>query len=174
MIFAYLREMPRKMLKKLPACILLFFLAACGGQRKEGITYSTNPGKDSSISIEVIPDTLRAPQYIFSDTVVVKIDAAGKADWVDDSLKITSLQRQVQDSMLSIYLHTGKLPVLLDIKYARKASRSVRGTTHDELEQARIVIKNVVAVAEYKRPFGRLEANEQDSIQKKYPILSEK
>lgn len=159
------------MLKRLPICVMLLTLAACGGRKEEPFTYNTDPGKDSSIVIEVIPDTLKAPSYVYSDTVVLEVDSRGKAKWSDRQIKTSDLQREIQDSLLDVYLHTGKLPETLEVKYDGKVAGSRRSEADDKIAQAQEVVKNVVSVAEYKRPFGQLVPADQDSLQKKYPAL---
>lgn len=158
-------------MKSFPACIVLLALAACGGKPKEVFTYSTDPGKDSSIVIEVVPDTLKAPAYEFADTVILTMDSTGKIGWDGKPLKMADLQSEVQDSLLSIYLHTRRLPARLEVKYKGTVTMGVRGIAGDLISQAQEVVKNVVAVAEYKHPFGRLADQWQDSLRKKYPVL---
>lgn len=158
------------MRKPIPVGLALCALAACGGQPEETFTYNTNAGKDSSIAIEVIPDTLKSPEYVFPDTMVLHISAR-KIAWEGKAVNLADLQSEVQDSLLSIYLHTGRLPGTLAVQYSGTVAKGVRVLTGNKISQAREVVRNVVSVAKYRLPFGRLEEQEQDSLQKNYPIL---
>lgn len=162
------------MLKGVQACALLLLFTACGRQQKQEYTYSTDPGRDSSISIEAIADSAQMKGYTFSDTVILQMDSTGKIGWTSGTIKMNSLQEEVQDSLLSIYLHTGKLPAAFQVRHLGTVTMGIRGIADDMIRQARIVVMNVVSVAEYHQPYGKLKKKDKKAFIKKYPVLFEK
>lgn len=162
------------MFKAIQVCFLLLILTACGRQQEQQYTYNTDPGKDSSIFIESTPDSAQMAGYTFSDTLNLIMDSTGKIGWIEHPIDMTDLQQEVQDSLISIYLHTGKLPSRLDVQYEGTVTMGIRGAADDMIRQVQIVVMNVASAAEYHRPYGKLQKKEQMAFRKKYPVLFEK
>ena len=162
------------MLKGVQVCLLLLICTACGRQQKQEYTYSTNPGKDSSIAIEATPDSAQMAGYTYADTITLLMDSTGKIGWVNGTIKLANLQQEVQDSLLSVYLHTGKLPTGLQVQYLGTVTMGIRGAVDDMIREAQIVVRNVVSAAEYRQPYGKLNKEDKQALSQKYKVLFEK
>jgi hypothetical protein len=150
-------------------CTLM--LAACHRNRP-GRTYSVNPGTDSSITFDVSSDSASKSTFPFPDTVALRMDSTGKITWADGkTIQMTDLQQQLQDSLLSVFLHTGKLPSRLTVTYLGTVTMGIRGIADDQIRQAQIVVRNVVAAKTLDRPYGRLDTKDQEAFKKRYPAL---
>lgn len=156
--------------------ILLLFpliMTSCGQDGTEQ-TYSTNPGEDKSIAIEYSPDTAQTIGYVFPDTLVLQMNSKGKIGWLDRQIPLQEVQKQLQDSLLSLYVHTGKLPSKLDLTYQGNVTRSIRGAAHDQINQAKLVLINALALKEQNQVFNRLDSLNLEKFIKEYPVLFQK
>lgn len=150
--------------------MMAFAIAACNGNNT-GTTFNTNVGKDSSITFDISPDSAARIAEKIPDTVVLRMDSTGKIGWSDRTIKLTELQQQVQDSLLNIYIKSGKLPASLDIQYSGTVMMGVRGDADDMIRQAQIVLRNVISVKTLNKPYGSLDSSAQNTFQQQYPVL---
>jgi hypothetical protein len=145
---------------------------SCGQQSTHRISYTTNPGTDSSISIEISPDSATKLASSLPDTLTLRMDSTGKIRWLDNNrIRINDLQRQVQDTLISIYLRTARLPSRLDIQYLGTVTMGIRGTADDMIRQAQKVVINVIAVKTLNQSYGKMDSSQQKKFQKEYPVL---
>ncbi len=149
---------------------MIWLTAGCSGN-KTGTVFNTNAGKDSSITFDISPDSAAKMTGSFPDTIVLKMDSTGKIGWDTGVIKLTDLQQQLQDSLINVYLKTGKLPVTLDIQYFGTVTMGVRGDADDFIRQAQIVLKNVISAKIFNKPFNSLDPAAQKKFQKQYPVL---
>lgn len=150
--------------------MMAFATAACNGN-KSGVTFNTNAGKDSSVTFDISPDSAARISVKISDTIVLKMDSTGKIGWSDRLIKLTDLQQQVQDSLLNIYIKSGKLPASLDVQYLGTVTMGIRGNADDMIRQAQIVLRNVISVKTLNKAFGSLDSAAQKKFQEQYPVL---
>jgi hypothetical protein len=143
-----------------------FILLSCNRQGKEG-SHPVHIGEGQSITIESSGDT-SGPDYLFPDTLVLKIDSAGKAGWQKEQ---ADLQKAIQDSLISLYLHKGKLPSHLEIQYSNTISENEQKTAQEMIRQARIVLINVISVKELDQSYNDLDEKEKEKFRKQYPLL---
>jgi hypothetical protein len=154
-----------------PLLLFPLLLAACGQPGTER-SYSTNPGTDSSITFDVSSDSASKAVFTFPDTIALRMDSTGKITWMDKkAIKMTDLQQLVQDSLISVFLHTGKLPSHLDMQYLGTVTMGIRGAADDEIRQAQVVLRNVIAAKTLNRSYGRLDGKEQKKFEKQYPAI---
>lgn len=150
--------------------VLTFAWTACH-RKGPSRTYSVNPGADSSITFDV-PSDSASGAFRLPDTVLLRMDSTGKVSWSDSTrIRVIDLQEQLQDSLLAIYLHTRKLPPVLMVRYLGTVTMGIRGNVDDQIRQAQIVVRNVVAAKTLDRPFGKLDSTGQAAFEKKYPAL---
>ncbi|MGH2643661.1 MAG: hypothetical protein ACRDE2_06925 [Chitinophagaceae bacterium] len=136
-----------------------------------GKTFNTNVGKDSSITFDLSPDSATRIASVIPDTIILKMDSTGKISWSDRLIKLTDLQQQVQDSLLEIYIKSGRLPSRLDIRYYGTVMMGIRGDADDMIRQAQIVLRNVISVKTLNKPYISLDSAMQNQFQKQYPVL---
>lgn len=151
----------------------MLILASCGSPGSSN-SYSTNPGTDSSVVIEVAPDSLSRSTIQFPDTITLHMHPSGTITWEADSLKITDLQREVQDTLLNLFLRRSQLPARLDIEYTGTVTMGIRGAADDMIRQAQQVVINAIAVKTLSAPYGGLSAAQQQKFQAAYPVLFQK
>jgi hypothetical protein len=60
---------------------------------------------------------------------------------------------------------------VLRVHYLGTVTMGIRGNADDQIRQAQIVVRNVVAAKTLDRPYGRLDAREQAAFKKRYPAL---
>jgi hypothetical protein len=77
----------------------------------------------------------------------------------------------VQDSLLSIYLLSGRLPSRLDIRYQGTVTMGIRGAADDQVRQAQEVVRNVIATRQLNVPYGRLDTTGQQRFRDSFPVL---
>lgn len=147
-----------------------FFWSACNNHSGK-TTFNTNAGKDSSITFDISQDSAARITDSIPDTVVLRMDSTGKIGWSDRHIKLTELQQQVQDSLLNIYIKSGKLPASLDVQYLGTVTMGIRGDADDMIRQAQIVLRNVISVKTLNRPYGSLDSAVQKKFQDQYPVL---
>lgn len=133
--------------------------------------FNTNAGKDSSITFDISPDSATKIATGIPDTLILKMDSAGHIGWEDRNIKLTELQQQVQDSLLNIYIKSGKLPGRMDIHYSGTVTMGIRGDADDMIRQAQIVLRNVISVKTLNKPYAALDSARQKSFQQQYPVL---
>lgn len=152
---------------------LWILCAACGGRSSGGLGFSTNPGTDSSVMIERAMDSASREGYVFPDTIEITMDVRGRIAWALDSARIAAgeLQHAVQDSLLSIYLLSGRLPSRLDIRYQGTVTMGIRGAADDQVRQAQEVVRNVIATRQLNVPYGRLDTMGQQRFRDSFPVL---
>lgn len=150
--------------------IALFLWSACKNQSGT-LSFNTNTGKPSSITIDVSPDSAAKIAREFPDTIILKMDSTGKIGWTDRAIKITNLQQQVQDSLLNIYVRSGKLPSMLDIEHYGTVTMGIRGIADDMIRQAQQVVINAISVRTLNKPYGSLDPATQKKFREQYPAL---
>lgn len=157
------------LVKVIPA--LAVCLASCGSPPSQGPGYQTNPGTGGSILIEHAMDS--AGGYVAPDTLTLHMEEDGRISWAGDSGLIAPirLQQEVQDSLMSIYLRAGRLPVYLNITYRGTVTMGIRGAMDDELRQAQEVVRNAIALKTLNIPFGRLDAAGAKRFRDSFPVL---
>lgn len=139
---------------------------SCNQQEKK-----KNPvhiGEGQSITIESSGDTSGRSDYIFPDTLVLKIDSVEKQGRQKEQ---ADLQKEIQDSLISLYLHKGKLPSHLEIQYSNAIDESERKAVQEMMRQARIVLINVISVKELDQSYNDLDKKEKEKFRKQYPLL---
>lgn len=147
-----------------------FLWSACNSHSGK-TTFNTNAGRDSSITFDISPDSAARISTGIPDTIVLKMDSTGKIGWSDRRIKLTDLQQQVQDSLLNMYIRSGKLPASLDVQYLGTVTMGIRGNADDMIRQAQIVLRNVISVKTLNRPYGSLDSAAQKKFQEQYPVL---
>lgn len=148
--------------------------SSCNSHTQDQNGYQTNPGTDSSVLIEVSPDSASRSAYVIPDTIQLKMRENGKISWGSDSLAITHLQWQVQDSLLNVYLHSGKLPSWLDFRYLGTVTMGIRGAADDEIRQAQQVVINAISAKSLNMPYSRLSPDQQEQFRDSFPVLFQK
>lgn len=146
---------------------------ACSNRSSRDHGYQTNPGTDSSIMIERAIDSASQAGYLFPDTVALRMEPTGRIYWARDSerIAVTALQGAVQDSLLSIFLLSDRLPARLDIHYKGTVTMGIRGAADDELRAAQEVVRNVIAAKRMNTSFGRLNPADRKRFQDSFPVL---
>lgn len=159
------------MKRRIGVLIAGFFLWSACNNHSGKTTFNTNAGKDSSITFDISPDSAARISAKIPDTLVLKMDSTGKIGWSDRQIKLTELQQQVQDSLMNIYIKSGKLPSSIDFEYFGTVTMGIRGDADDMIRQAQIVLRNVISVKTLNKPFSSLDSMAQKKFQEQYPVL---
>lgn len=141
--------------------------------RPAGKGYETNPGTDSSVMIEREMDSAAMAPPVVPDTVLLIMNEEGRLIWAGDSLEVplSRLSTAVQDSLLSIYLHTHRLPSRLELKDVGTVTMGVRGVAGDQLREAQEVLRQVVSARQTDTSFGRLSVRGRQALRDSFPVL---
>lgn len=141
--------------------------AACNNKTEKGKSYPTYVGEGQSISIESSADTTDESSYIFPDTLQLEIDANGKMHWQKED----SLQKELQDSLLSLYLHTRKLPSQMEVRFTSPTNKKTQKTTREMIGQAQRLLIYVISVKELNKSYNDLDEKSKEKFRKQYPLL---
>jgi hypothetical protein len=154
------------------ACCL--FLAVACGQEQKGPDYRTDPGKDSSISIDLSPDSATRSVEAMADTLILQVDSTGRMAWQGKPLSGSDLATQLEDSLWNTYLRAGNLPAYLDIRYEGTVLMGLRGTLRDEVRQSQQVVANAISLKDLNSSYRSLDPKIQQEFRERYPILFQK
>lgn len=154
------------------ACCL--FLAVACGQEQKAPGYGTDPGRDSSISIDLSPDSATRSAGMVVDTLVLRVDSTGRIGWQDKPLSGPGFSSQFQDSLWKSYLRGGNLPIYLDVHYQGTVLMGVRGVLHDEIRQVQQVVANAISLKDLNASYQSLDTKAQQNFRQQYPILFQK
>lgn len=159
--------------ESIPIVCGLFLVMACA-QQQPGPSYRTDPGRDSSISIDLSPDSATRSAGLVADTLVLLVDSTGQIGWQGKPLSDAGFSPQLQDSLWKLYLGGGNLPAHLDVRYRGTVLMGVRGVLGDQIRQAQQVVANAISLKDLNASYRSLDAKTQQTFRARYPILFQK
>jgi len=109
--------------------------------------------------------------YFFQNTIVVTVDAKGKAMIGKDSFDMEGLSHELQQRFWKSYLGTGKMQQAVKLEFIGKVPSTFRNDAVAAIKKGQQDALVDLCLQLHKKRFEDLSARQQEKIKTKYPIL---